>query len=135
MVREDPAHTGGPMLRHSFSDKELVGQVLHGRTEAYAQLVERHLHGTHAIAYARAGNVPDAEDAVQEAFLRAFEKLRTLRDPAKFGSWLLTIARHEAVRLSTERNRAPGQSGPSDPSDPSNLHSTHQDPAKLELNS
>ncbi len=99
MVREDPAHTGGPMLRHSFSDKELVGQVLHGRTEAYAQLVERHIHGAHAIAYARAGNVPDAEDAVQEAFLRAFEKLRTLRDPAKFGSWLLTIARHEATRL------------------------------------
>ncbi len=101
-------------MRNTFSDKDLVGQVLSGRTDAYAQLVERHIRGAHAIAYARVGNVPDAEDAVQEAFLRALEKLRSLRDPAKFGSWLLTIARHEAVRLSTERARSTSDSTPAD---------------------
>lgn len=94
------------MRQKSPSDKELVEQVLRGRTDAFDQLVTRHIHGAHAIAYARVGNLPDTEDAVQEAFLRALEKLRTLRDPAKFGSWLLTIARHEAIRLRAQKVKA-----------------------------
>jgi RNA polymerase sigma-70 factor (ECF subfamily) len=87
------------MTAITASDRDLVGQILAGRREVFSLLVERHLHSALAIARARLLNPADADDAVQEAFLRAFERLHTLREPAKFGPWLLTIARHEAVRL------------------------------------
>ncbi len=45
-----------------------------------------------------------AQDAAQEAFLIAHQRLGQLRDAASFGPWLLRIARHRAVRLSRRRN-------------------------------
>ncbi len=125
-----------------LTDKELVTRVLTGHPDLFGPLVERHIRAAHAIAYARLGNTADAEDAVQEAFLHAYEKLATLRDPARFAAWLLTIARHEASRIAAKRNRAPlhsdqsNLSGESDPSDLSGLStsSIHPDPAQHEMN-
>lgn len=113
----------------TVSDKELVGQILAGRREAFSVLVERHLHSALAIARARLLNPADADDAVQEAFLRAFESLHTLREPEKFGPWLLTIARHEAVRLVIKGRQTLG----ADPAAAPEFASTEPEPAEHEL--
>ncbi len=85
------------------TDRDLVRDVLNGKRHAFTTLTERYISSAHAVARARLGRAAEVDDAVQEAFLRAFERLGTLRDPAKFGPWLLTIARHEAIRLATQR--------------------------------
>jgi RNA polymerase sigma factor (sigma-70 family) len=67
--------------------------------------VGRYLPVVHAFAYAHVGNHADAEDAAQEAFLRAFQSLDTLRDRAKFGPWVVGIARHTCSGVRNSRRR------------------------------
>ncbi|MCP4644824.1 MAG: sigma-70 family RNA polymerase sigma factor [bacterium] len=78
------------------SDKHIVTRVLRGKRDAFGELVERYLTRVHAVAYARTSNRADAEEAAQEAFLQAFTSLDRLKDPSRFGPWLLTIARRTA---------------------------------------
>ncbi|GMV94969.1 MAG: hypothetical protein AMXMBFR82_47470 [Candidatus Hydrogenedentota bacterium] len=87
------------------SDAAVVGRVLAGRRDDFGILVERHLPAVFAVAYGRTGNHADAEDAAQEAFLRALKTLDRLREPAKFGPWLLTIARNVATDILIARTR------------------------------
>lgn len=87
------------------SDAALVRRVLTGRRNDFGILVERHLLAAFAVAYGRTGNHADAEDAAQEAFLRALKTLDRLREPAKFGPWLLTIARNVATDILIARTR------------------------------
>ena len=76
------------------SDARSVEQVLAGHTHAFESLVRRHLAAVSGLAYAQIGNRADAEDATQEAFLRAFRSLDTLRDGGKFLPWLAGITRN-----------------------------------------
>ena len=115
------------MAAHAASDSELVGQVLAGRREAFAGLVERYLKAATAVARVRLANPADTEDAVQEAFLRAFERLGSLQNRAKFGPWLLTIARHEAVRIGARGKSTLGAA------EPPRESATELDPARAEL--
>jgi len=87
-----------------ISDKDLVDAVRNGRREEFGVLVERHIAAANAVAYARLANAVDAEDAVQDAFLLAFKRIGTLRDAAKFASWLLAITRNEATRIAAGRH-------------------------------
>jgi RNA polymerase sigma factor (sigma-70 family) len=73
------------------TDRNLVQQVLGGDSGAYRHLVSRYRNKAYGIAISYAGDFDFAEDLAQEAFIRAFYRLHTLRDPAKFGAWLLTI--------------------------------------------
>ena len=74
----------------------LVELARDGDRDAFAALHERHAGMVHAILLAR---VParDAEDLVQDVFLRALGSLHKLRDPATFGGWLARIARNRAI--------------------------------------
>ncbi len=87
------------------SDKQIVRRVLAGGQEDYGILVERYGSMAHAMAYARTGNRTDAEDITQDAFLTAFLKLDTLRDPSSFAPWLIAIVRHAAGKLVARRDR------------------------------
>lgn len=87
------------------SDSRLVTQVLRGRPDRFEPLVRRYLPAVRAVAYGRLRNVADTDDIAQETFVRAYEKLGNLRDRDKFGSWLLSIARHAALRASERRHR------------------------------
>ena len=51
------------------------------------------------LAYSILNNSTDAEDAVSEAVLHAYEKLRTLRDPDSFKNWILQITANEAEKI------------------------------------
>ena len=76
------------------ADALVVRRVLKGERDEFGVLVNRYLPVVHAVAYAHTGNRTDAEDAVQDGFLSAFEKLATLREAHKFGSWLIAIVRN-----------------------------------------
>ena len=71
--------------------------------EAFALLVDRYQKRVYAFAFSQMGNRPDADDLVQETFLRAFEKLDTLRELSKFGVWLIGISRN-CVRETLREN-------------------------------
>ena len=74
------------------SDEELVERVKEGDRRAFRMLVDRHKRMVFNIAWRMLRNREDAEDAAQEAFLRAFRSMHTFRGQAKFSSWLHQIA-------------------------------------------
>ena len=79
------------------SDAGLVKKTLTGNREAFGVLVERHLPMAHALAWSHTGGGADADDIVQDAFLRAFVKLDALREGEKFAGWLAGIVRNLAA--------------------------------------
>lgn len=88
------------------SDQQLVEAVLGGERAAYGSLVERYERAAQAVAL-RVLHDPDAaQDAAQEAFVTAYERLGSLRQRAAFGPWLLTIVRREALRLRRQQRKA-----------------------------
>lgn len=83
------------------ADAQLVARVLRGDLAAFGTLVTRHQRSLMARALASTGHVEDADDLVQESFVRAFENLSRLRDPEAFSGWLRTIL----DRLAADRGR------------------------------
>ncbi len=73
------------------SDAELIQAVLNGDGSAYAELYDRHARWVRAIAFDTTKDLDEAQDLAQEAFLRAYHNLRSLREPERFGAWLHTI--------------------------------------------
>jgi RNA polymerase sigma-70 factor, ECF subfamily len=80
-------------------DVFLVQRSLAGDPEAYSELVRRHMSGAYAVALAELGDTRDAEDAAQDTFIQALERLEECRDPSKFGAWVRTISRNRARSL------------------------------------
>jgi RNA polymerase sigma factor (sigma-70 family) len=103
-------------------DAAVVERVLDGDREAYAVLVERYQRSAHAVAIGILRDFQAAEDATQEAFVAAFEKLGDLRKPERFGPWLIRITRRKALdALRQRRVISPPEQGEEvaiDPVDP-----------------
>jgi len=74
-----------------LEDAELVRRVLNGATHEYGVLVERYRKEFARYATATCGDADTAADAMQEAFIRAYEALATCRDPSQFGAWFFRI--------------------------------------------
>lgn len=74
-----------------ISDAVLVQQVLTGRVEVFASLVDRHHAHCLRVATHLLGNADDADDVVQEAFVRAYRHLGRYRERDRFVAWLLRI--------------------------------------------
>lgn len=89
------------------SDAELVGEVIQGRRASYGLLVERYERAVMATALQILRDPEKARDVAQDVFLAAYQKLATLRRPADFGSWLLTIARNRALSALRQQSRSP----------------------------
>jgi RNA polymerase sigma factor (sigma-70 family) len=81
----------------SMSDAALVELVLNGDQNVFAVLVERYKDAVQNLAYRMLGNVTEAEDVTQEAFVRAYTQLSTYKTAHKFSTWLLSIASHLAI--------------------------------------
>ncbi|GAB5516136.1 RNA polymerase sigma factor [Rhodopirellula baltica] len=84
---------------------ELVGLALSGDQAAFGQLVGHYSGMVTGVAYSVLGDFARSEDAGQEAFLEAWKKRDTLRDPAKFASWVCSIARHRALDIVRKSKR------------------------------
>jgi RNA polymerase sigma-70 factor (ECF subfamily) len=72
-------------------DAFLVRQTLAGNKDAFGELVSRYSGLICGLAYHFVGNLQDAEDLAQDSFERAYERLKQLEEPKKFGSWLRQI--------------------------------------------
>jgi RNA polymerase sigma-70 factor (ECF subfamily) len=73
------------------SDAAIVRRVLRGDVEAFAVLVARHKERGARFAFACLGDRDDAEEALQDAFIRAYRSLGGCREPERFGAWFLQI--------------------------------------------
>ena len=79
-----------------LADNELIARAQRGDTRAYGALVEEHQTIAFRTAYLLTGSAADAEDAVQEAFVKAYRALGRFRQGAPFRPWLLSIVANEA---------------------------------------
>lgn len=83
------------------ADARDVERVLAGDQDAFRLLVERHSRGLFRLAYRMTRNEQDAEEVVQDTFLRAYRKLDRFESRANFGTWIYRIA----VNCSLDRIR------------------------------
>ncbi|PYQ17451.1 MAG: RNA polymerase subunit sigma-24 [Acidobacteria bacterium] len=93
------------MQRMEESDADALALARAGDSEGFRVLVERHSRAVFRLAYRMTGNEHDAEDVVQEAFLRAYRRLDQYDQRARFSSWLYRIAANCAFDLLRARRR------------------------------
>jgi RNA polymerase sigma-70 factor, ECF subfamily len=86
-------------------EAQAVARARAGDAEAFRLLVERHSRGVFRLAFRMTSNEHDAEDVVQETFLKAYRKLDAFEERAQFGSWLHRIAANCAYDLLRARLR------------------------------
>src|SRR5215813_2003028 len=95
-----------------LTDLAFVTKARAGDADAYRVLVERHSRALFRLAFRMTGNESDAEDVVQETFLRAYRQLGKFDERASFGTWLYRIATNCALDLVRSRKRRSEQLAP-----------------------
>jgi RNA polymerase sigma-70 factor (ECF subfamily) len=88
-----------------MTDADLVSRVLAGEVEAYAGLVARYRDRYVRYAWRMLGDADEAEDVLQETFVRAYRSLARCEDPGRFGSWLLSILVNRCRTAASRRSR------------------------------
>ena len=92
------------------SDRTSVAKACDGDSEAFRSLVERHSRYVFNVAYRLTGSAEDAEDVVQDTFLKAYRQLSRFEARADFRTWLHRIAVNRSIDLiRTRRHRELGQ--------------------------
>ena len=86
------------------AENEVIARVLAGDRDAFGELVAKHYQFAFRIAFRITGDASEAEEAAQEAFLRAYTRLSTFRRDASFSTWVNRIAMNTALNL-VERNK------------------------------
>ena len=79
-------------------DFEIVVRVRDGETDAFEQLVRKHGRRVYRSLLGILGNAQEAEDALQDAFLKAFQHLPRFEGRSKFSTWLVRIAINTALQ-------------------------------------
>ena len=103
MIRMQPSADSTQAI--ADSDAIAVERTLAGDRDAYRVLVERHSHNVFRLAYRMTGNRHDAEEVVQEAFLRGYQKLGQFAARANFGTWVYRIAANYAIDRMRQRQK------------------------------
>ncbi|RKU08418.1 hypothetical protein C6501_16460 [Candidatus Poribacteria bacterium] len=73
-------------------DAELIQRTLAGDNNAFSELVKKYQKQVHALAWRKIGDFHAAEDITQDTFLKAYQRLHTLKEPHRFAGWLYVIA-------------------------------------------
>jgi RNA polymerase sigma factor (sigma-70 family) len=81
----------------------LVNRILRGETPAYRELVNRHKDYAFTIAYRILNNREDAEEAAQDAFVRAFNALPNFNRESKFTTWFYRIIINAALTIQQKK--------------------------------
>ena len=85
-----------PVVDEQADEHELIAQAKRGDRAAFGELVRRHRKGVVNVVYRMSGDVNLAEDAAQEAFIRAWQHLSDYRPRSPFRNWLYRIATNAA---------------------------------------
>ena len=91
------------------TDAQLIQRTLQGDQDAFSPLVKKYQKGVHALAWRKIGDFHIAQDITQDAFLRAYQKLGTLKNPNAFAGWLYVIVAHLCLDW-LRKNRIPMES-------------------------
>jgi RNA polymerase sigma-70 factor, ECF subfamily len=91
--------------RMDKAETEAIRDVLAGNRDAFRVLMDRHFYSVTRVAFRITGNEADAEEAAQEAFLRAYNKLSNFRQDSAFSTWIMRIVMNTAINLVERRNR------------------------------
>jgi len=88
-----------------LDDGELVSVCLTGENVAKGELVRRYVGHVRSVIYRMVQNESDAQDLVQETFIRAFHSLANVRDPSRLKGWMCRVARFTALDHLRRRRR------------------------------
>jgi len=94
------------------SEIDAIRRILAGDRDQYRVLMDRHFQSVFRVAFRITGDETDAEEAAQEAFLRAYNKLSTFRQDSSFSTWITRIAMNTSINLVERRNRDLAHDGP-----------------------
>src|SRR6476469_4597919 len=86
---------------------ELIRRAKRSDRAAFGALIDRYERTALAVAYAQTRDANRAGDVVQDAFLKAWQKLGGLEDPSRFAPWLCGIVRNAAIDQQRQIQRAP----------------------------
>lgn len=114
-----PSQSIGQM---EVSDAAAVAQARTGDCDAFRLLVERHSRRLFKLAYRLIGNEADAEDIVQETFLRAYRNLEQFDERAAFATWVSRIATNYGLDLLRVRKNRVQHNPIGDGDEPSDLN-------------
>ena len=89
----------------NWSDDEIVGRILAGETALYELLMRRHNQRLYRVARAILRDDAEAEDVMQDAYVRAYRNLENFEGRSSFLTWLTRIAVNEALGRVRKRNR------------------------------
>lgn len=118
-----------------MTDAAAVSRARTGDGEAFRLLVEKHSRTIFRVAYRMTGNEHDADDVVQEAFLRAYKQIDSFEERANFGTWLHRIAINCALDLLRARGRTNRVEGVMDEEQGMEFRSHDPQPDRLVLSS
>jgi RNA polymerase sigma-70 factor (ECF subfamily) len=90
---------------NGLADEDIVSRVIAGETALFELIVRRYNQRLYRAAKAILKDEAEAEDVMQEAYVRAFEKLDQFAGNAKFSTWLTKIAVYEALARLRKRHR------------------------------
>ena len=88
------------------NDAELIQRTLEGDQDAFGSLVKKYQKGVHALAWRKIGDFHVAQEIAQDAFLKAYQKLGTLKNHNAFSGWVYVIVAHLS-RDWLRKNRLP----------------------------
>ena len=89
------------------NEREQFRAAIHGDRDAFEMIIRTQSRPLFAIAYGVLQNREEAEDAVQDALVKAWKSRWRVRDPEKFPAWLATIVRYRARDLARKHRPAP----------------------------
>lgn len=99
------------------NEREICRAVLAGDRDAYSALVRRYSPTVFRVAYRITGSEDDADEVVQETFLRAYQKLASFEGRSSFSTWVYRIASNCALDM-LGRKKVPAQSRVAEETDP-----------------
>ncbi len=89
------------------TDREIYKAAIQGDRDAFELIIRAASRNLFAIAYGVLQDRAEAEDVVQDAFVKAWKSRWRVREPEKFPAWLATIARHRARDVARQRRTVP----------------------------
>jgi RNA polymerase sigma-70 factor (ECF subfamily) len=107
---EPPASDPTPLPLAEQAEDALVRASLEGQLEAYDELVRRYQQRVYTTIYNMTSNHEDANDLVQEAFIRGFQALGSFKGDSSFYTWVYRIAVNKTLNFLKSRKNKPGLS-------------------------
>ena len=93
-------------MNTGLSDTEIISQVLNGRQEAYAALVDRYQNYVFTLALRFTKSREDAEEVAQDIFVKAYRALADFKGTSKFSTWLYTITYNTSITFLRKKKLA-----------------------------